>query len=110
MSITNSVSAVQTSTNTSTLVAGSKLNTTRGLSASVTIVNTGDDSIDWVLYGANTSDLSDKVIVKANATVASGASDSYATSLAPFRFYAVFVESTVDNTPGEATVSGIVKG
>ena len=110
MTITNSINAVQASTNTSTLVTGSKISTARGLTVSITIVDTGDDSIDWVLYGANASDLSDKVIVKANATVLSGAADSYSNSLAPFRFYAPFVESTVDDTPGEATVNGVVKG
>ena len=110
MTITNSINVTQVSTNTSTLVAGSILPTSVGLSVGITIVNTGDDTISWILYGGNASDLSDKVTIKASTDILSGASDSYSNSLAPFAFYGVFIKSKVDDTPGTAVVRGIVKG
>jgi len=110
MSVLTSVSAVQASTNTSTLVTGSILNTSRGLSASFTIINTGANTISWILYGGNKSDLSDKVTIKATADITANSSDSYANSLAPFKFYGVYIISKVSDTPGEATINGICKG
>ena len=110
MTVISSVSAVQASTNDSVLVTGSTLSAWQGLSVSYTIVNTGDDTISWIVYGANASDLSDKVIVQASADILSGAAGSYSAFVAPFSFYAVYIESKVDDTPGEATVRGVVKG
>lgn len=110
MTIIKSVNATQASTNTSTLVAGSILQTTFGMSVGITITNSGANTITWILYGGNTSDLSDKVIIKASADVAAGAADSYGNSLAPFLYYGVYVQSKVNDTPGTAVVRGNVKG
>lgn len=110
MTIVNSVSATQVSTNTSALVVGSILQTTFGMSVGITIVNSGDDTITWILYGGNASDLSDKVTIKASADVASGAADSYGNSVAPFLYYGVYIQSKVNDTPGTAVVRGNVKG
>lgn len=109
MSIVTSVSGVQTSTNDPTLVAGSILSAWMGLSVSFTIVNTGDDTISWVVYAGNTADLSDKIIIQASADILTGAASSYSAFVAPFSFYGIYVESKVDDTPGEATIKGIVK-
>jgi len=103
------VSVVQASTNTSVLVAGSTLQTTYGLSLSYTIVNTGDDTIGATVYGANSEDLSDKVSVS-ELEILSGTADSYALSIAPFEYYCVYIVSAAPDTPGEATVHGMVKG
>ena len=110
MTVLSSVNAVQVSTNASVIVAGSILSAGRGLSVAYTVVNTGDDTISYVVYGGNASDLSDKVSVQASADILSGASGSYSAFVAPFGFYGIFIESKVDDTPGEATVRGVVKG
>ena len=110
MTIINKVNAVQASTNTSVVATDATMQTSYGTAISYTIVNTGDDTISWILYGANASDLSDKVIVKASADVLAAGVDSYSNSLAPFEYYGIFIKSKVDNTPGEATIRGILKG
>lgn len=110
MNVTNSVSPVQVSDNTNTLVAGSILNASRALAVSFTIQNTGDNSIQWQVRGGNLSDLSDGAIVQAAATVTAGSYATYALSTAPYQFYGVFIESTVDGSHGEATIKGIAKG
>lgn len=107
--VLNKVTAVQTSTNTSAVVADATMQTTYGIAMSYTIVNTGDDTISWILYGGNASDLSDKVIVKASADILAAGVDSYSNSFAPFEYYGIFIKSKVDDTPGEATIRGIVK-
>ncbi len=107
--IIGSVNAIQTSTNDSTLVVGATLSAWSGLSVSYTVVNTGDDTISYIVYGGNASDLSDKVIIQASTDILSGATSSYSAFVAPFSYYAVFIESKVDDTPGEATVRGVVK-
>lgn len=110
MSVITSVNVVQVSTNDSTLVAGSILSAWQGLSVSYTIVNTGDDTISYVVYGGNASDLSDGVIVQGSADILSDEAGSYSAFVAPFSFYGIYIESKVDDTPGEATVRGVVKG
>ena len=110
MSVISSVTVTQASTNTSALVAGSILSAWQGLSVSYSIVNTGDDTISWIVYAGNSSDLSDKSIIQASADILSGASSSYSAFVAPFSFYGIYIESKVDDTPGEATVRGVVKG
>ena len=110
MSVISNVSAVQASTNDPTLVTGSILPAWMGLSVSYTIVNSGDDTISWVVYGGNAADLLDKVIIQASADVLTGAASSYSAFVAPFAYYGLYIESKVDDTPGEATIKGVVKG
>jgi hypothetical protein len=100
----------QVSTNTFVLVTNSILDTLHNLSASFTIKNTGTNTINWKVIAGNTSNLSDAVEVKASAAVASSAVDSYSTSAAVWRYYGVYIQSAVADTPGEATVHGITKG
>ena len=109
MAVINSLSAVQASTNTSTLVAGSILPAWQGLAVGITIVNTGADTITWILYGGNDSALADKVVIKASADILTGVADSYSNSLAPFSFYGIYIQSKVNDVPGEATVRAVVK-
>jgi len=110
MNVTSSVSPVQASTNTNTLVVGSVLNAGRALAISFTIQNSGDESIQWQVRGGNLSSLADGAIVQAAATVTAGSYATYAISTAPYQFYGIFIESTVDDNHGEATIKGIAKG
>lgn len=110
MAVISSVNVSQVSTNTSVLVVGSILQAWAGLSVSYTVVNTGDDTISYVVYGGNAPDLSDGIIIQGAADILSGAVGSYSAFVAPFSYYGIFAESKVDNTPGEATVRGVVKG
>lgn len=110
MLIRNGCSVVQDSTDSSTLVAGSTLDTSAGMSLAYTIVNTGANTISWTVYGANLGDLSDKVVVQATADVVANAIASYALTIAPFKFYAVYIISKSAGNAGQATLNGIVKG
>ena len=109
MSVISSVSVSQASTNTSTLVAGSKLTAWQGMAVSYTIINAGADTIQWAVYGANASDLSDKVLLQALADVAKDATASYSAFVAPYSYYCVNIKSKVNDTPGTVTVRGVVK-
>jgi hypothetical protein len=110
MSLISGVNVTQTSTNTAALVVGSTLNAWQGLSVAYTIVNAGNDTISWIVYGANSSDLTDKVIVQASADIAKDASGSYSAFVAPYGFYCVYIVSKVNGAPGTVTVRGNVKG
>lgn len=100
----------QTSTDTLTLVAGSTMDTLNYRTIAYTIKNThGTNGVTWSVFGANASDLSDKVIVSVGATLAAGISASYSAT-AVYRYYAVYEISTLIVTPGQLTVRGIAKG
>lgn len=109
MTVINAINATQVSTNTSTLVAGSTISTSVGNGLGLTIVNTGSNTITWILYGSNASDLSDKVIVKASADILTTASDSYSNSFAPFLYYSTYIQSKVNDTPGTAVIRAFIK-
>lgn len=100
----------QASTASSVIVVGSNLDTLNTLTVSYTIKNTGAESIDWIVYGANASNFSDKVVVNASATITAGSTSSYSTTLAVFRYYGVYIVDTVGGNHGEATIIGITKG
>ncbi len=111
MNVINRISPVgQASTNTSTLVTGSILNTARALTLAFTVKNSGADSIDYTIVGGNASDLSDGVIVQSSATILANAFGSYSIFVPTFQFYGVKVKSTVNGTPGTGLVVGVVKG
>jgi len=110
MQILHSVSPVQASVNTNTLVAGSTVDATMALSVSFTIENSGAESIDYEVIAGNLEDLSDATVVQASATLVSGAFGSYAVSIAPFSNYGIMIASTVGGSHGEATVHGRAKG
>lgn len=109
MIIRNRVTAVQASVNASTLVAGSIMQTTYGTVLSYTIVNTGGNTISWIVYAGNTSDLSDKVVVQASADILASAASSFSVFPAPFEYYGIYILSKVGGAHGEATVRGILK-
>lgn len=110
MQILDSVTPVQASVNTNTLVTGSTLNATSALSVSFTNKNTGAQSINWEVIGSNLKDLSDFTVVQASATITAGSVGTYAVSIAPYSFYAVKIASTVGGQHGQATIQGRAKG
>ena len=89
---------------------GSILDTLHTASVSYTIKNTGANSITWQVLAANLADFSDSVVVKAGAAVAAAASDTYLANPAPYRFYKVQIEDTVNGNHGTAHGAGITKG
>ena len=93
----------QVSTNSEAVLDGSELDTGGYGSLSYTI-RVATKSIDWVVYGADAADYSDKVEVKAAATVAASAVGSYAVAPPPYRYYRVTIASTVPGDHGTATV------
>lgn len=66
-------------------------------------------SIKWTVYAANLADLSDAVVVNAEATVVAAAVGTFAVSGAPYRYYFVKIKSAAADTPGTAIVTGIAK-
>lgn len=66
-------------------------------------------TVNWKVYGANASDYSDEVEVKAEAAVAAAAVDSYAVAQAPYSYYRVKIQSAAPGVVGTATVRGIAK-
>ena len=101
----------QDTTNPYVDVAGSLLDTLNNLTASYTILNTAAvNAITWQVLGANASDFSDAVVVKAGASVLALAVDSYSANPAVWRYYKVQIKSTVAATPGTAQVRGVSKG
>ena len=104
----DTVSVSQVSTNTDTLVAGSTLDARSFGALSYTVAAATND-LDYTVYGANASDLSDKVAVVAKNTCTAGTTESYAVSPPPYAYYCVYVDATVDDTHGTLTVNGIAK-
>jgi len=100
----------QVSTNAMLLVAGSQLDTLNHLTASYTVKNDGADSIDYEIRGGNLASFADAVVVQAAATILAAGYGSYATPTAPWRYYGVFIMSTVPATPGSGLVVGVTKG
>lgn len=110
MNILNSVNSVIATTNTMTLDTGSVLQAWNSMSVAFTVINSGDESLDYEVIAGNMADLSDAAVIQASATLASGAVGSYAISIAPFSYYGVNVKSTAPDTPSEATILGRAKG
>jgi len=102
--------AATASTNAYVLVPSSLLDTLYSLVATFTIRNTGADSINWKVIAGNNSGLAEAIEAQAEATVLSGAYGTFSVNPAIWRYYGVYIKSTVDNTPGQATVVGITKG
>lgn len=109
MAVINRYKTTYTTENANTLVPDFKIQTTFGRSIAVTIVNTGDNSLTWAVYGGNESDLSDIVEIKASADILDGAIDSYSSTFAVFEYYVVYVNSTVADTPTTCSLNAIVK-
>lgn len=110
MQILYSVTPVQASTNTSTLVVGSTLNASAAWTLSYTIQNTGDNDMDYEVIAGNLSDLSDAIVVQNSATLNAGDVGSYSVSIPVWNYYGINIASTVSDAPGEASVVGKTKG
>ena len=110
MIILRSVNSVVNTTDVDTLDEGSILDATNAMSVSYTVLNSGDESLDYTVVAGNASDLSDAVVVQNSATLASGACGTYALTISPYCFYGIFLISTVEETPSEATIKGRTKG
>ena len=90
-------------------VAGSTIDALYFQSVSFTVVNTGAQTIKWKVLGANASDFSDVVEVQGSATIVAGASGSYSTAAAVWRYYKVQVADNVAASHGAATLRGVAK-
>jgi hypothetical protein len=102
--------AAQNTTDTYAAVTGSTMDVRAFRSVSYTIVNSaGANAIHWKVQGANVSDYSDAVDVKAEASVAAAAIDSYAVAQAPYSYYRVVVKSAGAGNVGIANVHGVAK-
>jgi len=100
----------QASVDAYTLVAGSVLDTLNSLTASFIIENTGANSIDWKVIAGNESTLAAAIEAQAEATVLTTAYGTFSVNPAIWRYYGVYIKSTVPATPGEGTVIGVTKG
>jgi hypothetical protein len=98
----------QASANAAAVVTGCELDA-RGWNALSYTIKVITNAVDWVVYGANSSDYSDEVEVQAEATVAASGVGSYSVSLPPFLYYRVKIHSHVADTHGTATVVGVCK-
>ena len=88
---------------TDSLVALAPIDTRGYLSLAITIAVITND-VKWTVFGANESDYSDEQIVQAEATVAAGATGTYAVAQAPYRYYRVKHKAAVGASQGTSTV------
>ena len=93
---------------TNSYVALAPIDTGPWLSLAYTITVVTND-LKWTVYGANASDYSDEQVVQSEATVAAGATGTYAVAQAPYRYYRTKIKAAVADTHGTATVVGIAK-
>jgi len=89
---------------------GSTLDSLNAANVSYNIKNVGANSITWQVLAANLVDFSDAVVVKAGAAVAAAATDTFTAAPAPYRFYKVQIEDTVNASHGTSHLAGIAKG
>lgn len=99
----------QLSTAATTNVAGAEIDCREWKTIAYNVA-VAAQNILWSVWGANASDYSDEVAVKAAAQVNAGATDTYAASPAPYAHYRVKIVDAVGGTHGTATVNGIAKG
>ncbi|MFZ3172071.1 MAG: hypothetical protein WA118_08835 [Carboxydocellales bacterium] len=99
----------QASVNAETLLAGSEIDMRMWRSLAYTLKVATND-VTWVVYGANSADYSDEVVVQSAANVVAGAAGTYAVAQAPYAYYRVKIYSTVGGSHGTGTLIGIAKG
>jgi hypothetical protein len=68
------------------------------------------NDVKWTVYGANASDYSDEQVVQAEASVVAGTTGTYIVAQAPYAYYRVKIDSTVDDAHGVVTLRAIMKG
>lgn len=100
--------ADQESTNTYVDVTGSEIDAYSQSLVSYTVKNTdGANSIDYKVLAS--IDGITYVEVQAEASLASGATGTYATTTAAYRYYKVQIKATVVDSQGDAQVRVIAK-
>jgi hypothetical protein len=98
----------QTSTNSSTVVAGSAMDARTWTSVSYTITVVTHD-VAWSVWGANLANYSDETIVTGPTVIPFTTAAAYSVDQASFAFYRVKIADAVGGTHGIATVNGIMK-
>lgn len=101
--------AAQASTNSAAVLVGSAIDA-RGWRSLAYTVKVATNTISWWVYGANTEDFSDEVIVDGPSDVVATGADSYAVAQAPYGFYRAKIQSKVAGNHGTVTLAGIAKG
>ena len=109
MTVVNRYSSTQETVNDYTLVDNFLVQTTYGTSVAITIKNTGDYDITWIIYAGNLSDMSDGITVKEEATVLDAGVDSYSIAFAPFEFYYIYIANGTPDSPSTVELTAIVK-
>ncbi len=109
MTVVNRYSSIQETINDYALVDNFLVQTTYGKSVAITLVNSGNSDITWIVYGGNLSDMTDAIIVKGEATVLDAGADSYSIAFAPFEFYYVYVANGTPDSPSTVELTAIVK-
>jgi|GEM_PF-2220920 len=99
----------QASTATYATVTGADIDARAWRSVAYTIVVT-TNAVTWQVLGANSADYSDAVVVQEGASVAAGASSTYAVAQAPYAYYRIQIQDTVSGTHGTAKIAGLAKG
>lgn len=99
----------QASTATAAVLTGSAIDARPWRSVAYT-VKVASNTITWWVYGANSADYSDEVIVDGPSDVAASANDSYAVEQAPYGFYRLKIVDKVGGSHGTVTAHGIAKG
>ena len=99
----------QTSTNAWVLVVGSTIDATNDTLLSMTIHNTGAQTISWKVLAGNTSALTEAIEIKASADIVITAWDSYSNTSLVWRYYGIYIIDKVGGQHGEATIFAISK-
>jgi hypothetical protein len=110
MNIIDSVSSTITTTDVNTLDPSLILIAGNAMSVSFTILNTGDESLDYEIVAGNLMNLSDGVVIEESDTLAPDGVASYAVQVAPFSYYGVKLVSTSQGNHTTALVTGRAKG
>lgn len=91
-------------------VVGSLIDTLNAANISFTILNNGANTIKWQVLADNDPAFGAAVTVKASATIAASATDTYTAAPAPYRYYKVQIADNVAASHGQSHLFGIAKG
>jgi hypothetical protein len=67
------------------------------------------NDLKWTVFGANAADYSDEVEVQSEATVSAGATGTYSTTQAIYRYYRAKEKAAVGGSQGTGTIRGVAK-
>jgi hypothetical protein len=101
--------AAQASTS-SWVLLGAVIDTINDSLYSVTIHNTGLQTISWKILAGNTATIDEAIEIKASADIAASARDSSSNTSLVWRYYGIYIEDKVGGSHGEATAVIIHKG